>query len=278
VAPAHFGGHRLKYKSRRETKVHEQKDETTTVTEVTETTAAKLNLDPREADAFNRQASRWWDPQGDFRPLHDMNGPRAEWIRAQAPVEGRKLVDIGCGGGLLTEAMARAGAEVTGIDMAEKPLTVAKLHQIESGLDIDYRHITAEQLADECPGRFDVVCCLEMLEHVPDPASVVAACVKLARPGGKLFFSTINRSPIAWGMAIVGAEYVLGLLPRGTHRYDRLIRPSELAGFVRAAGGRVIKIAGVTYNPFSRTVTIGGAPRVNYLLSARKPEDAAGDE
>jgi len=253
---------------------------------VSEATEIELNLDPREADAFNRQASRWWDPQGDFRPLHDLNGPRVEWIRAQAPVEGCALVDIGCGGGLLTEAMARAGAHVTGIDMAEKPLTVARLHQIESGLEsdhrqIDYRHITAEQLAEESPGRFDVVCCLEMLEHVPDPASVVAACIKLARPGGKLFFSTINRSPAAWGMAIVGAEYVLNLLPRGTHRYDRLIRPSELARFVRVAGGRVTKIEGVRYNPFSRTVTIGGSPRVNYLLAAEKPraaDETDGDE
>ena len=247
------------------------------MSEAKQATAVRLNLDPREADAFNRQASRWWDPQGDFRPLHDMNGPRVDWIRAQAPVEGRKLVDIGCGGGLLTEAMARAGAEVTGIDMAEKPLTVARLHQIESGLEISYRQNTAEQLAEECPGRFDVVCCLEMLEHVPEPASVVTACMKLVRPGGRLFFSTINRSPAAWGMAIVGAEYVLNLLPRGTHRYDRLIRPSELAGFVRAAGGRVMKIEGVTYNPFSRTVTIGGAPRVNYLLSAEKPQRVESD-
>lgn len=236
-----------------------------------ESKASELNLDPREAEAFNRLASRWWDPQGDSRPLHDMNGPRVEWIRAQAKVEGARLADIGCGGGLLSEAMAQAGAEVTGIDMAEKPLTVARLHQIESGLQIDYRHTTAEQLADEHPGRFDVVCCMEMLEHVPKPSSVVEACLKLAKPGGKLFFSTINRSPLAWSMAIVGAEYVLGLLPRGTHRYDRLIRPSELSAFIRAAGGRVRRIEGVSYNPFSRTVTIGGAPRVNYLLYAERP-------
>lgn len=241
---------------------------------MTEATEAKLNLDPSEAEAFNRQASRWWDPQGDFRPLHDMNGPRVDWIGAQAPIEGSRLVDIGCGGGLLTEAMARAGAAVTGVDMAEKPLKVARLHQIESGLDIDYRQTTAERLAEEFAGRYDIVCCLEMLEHVPEPASVVAACMKLVRPGGSLFFSTINRSPLAWSLAIVGAEYVLNLLPRGTHRYDRLIRPSELAAFVRAAGGRVMKIQGVRYNPFSRTVTVGTAPRVNYMLSARKPHTA----
>ena len=246
---------------------------------MTETTETELNLDPREAEAFDRLASRWWDPQGDSRPLHDMNGPRVEWICAQAKIEGARLLDVGCGGGLLSEAMARAGAEVTGIDMARKPLTVARLHQIESGLkdngrEIDYRQATAEQLAEAQPGEFDVVCCLEMLEHVPNPASVVAACMTLVRPGGKLFFSTINRSPLAWGTAIVGGEYVLGLLPRGTHRYDRLIRPSELSGFIRAAGGRVKKIEGVRYNPFSRTVTIGGAPRVNYLLSAEKPATA----
>lgn len=237
-----------------------------------ESKASELNLDPREAEAFNKLASRWWDPEGDFRPLHDMNGPRVDWIARLAPPQGRRLVDIGCGGGLLAEAMARAGAEITAIDMAEKPLMVARMHQIESGLKIDYRQQTAEQLADEQPQSFDIVCCLEMLEHVPDPASVVAACMQMVRPGGDLFFSTINRSPLAWGMAIVGAEYVLGLLPRGTHRYDRLIRPSELAGHVRAAGGRVEQVQGVGYNPFSRTVAIGGAPRVNYLLHARRPD------
>ena len=246
---------------------------------MTDTTENALNLDPREAEAFDRLAARWWDPRGGSGPLHDINGPRVEWIAAQAGIDGARLLDVGCGGGLLSEAMARAGARVTGIDMAEKPLKVARLHQVESGLkenarEIDYRQSTAEQLAESQPGEFDVVCCLEMLEHVPSPASVVAACMKLARPGGKLFFSTINRSPLAWGTAIVGAEYVLGLLPRGTHRYDRLIRPSELSAFIREAGGRVRKISGLRYNPFSRTVVIGGAPRVNYLLSAEKPATA----
>jgi len=242
---------------------------------VIESKASELNLDPREAEAFNRLASRWWDPQGDFRPLHDLNGPRVDWICGLAPPADQALLDIGCGGGLLTEAMARAGARVTGIDIAEKPLTVARLHQVESGLEIEYRKQTAEELAEQAPASFDIVCCLEMLEHVPDPASVVRACLELVRPGGALFFSTINRSPLAWAAAIVGAEYVLRLLPRGTHRYDRLIRPSELAGFIRAAGGRVECIEGMNYNPFSRTVTIGGPPRVNYLIHARRPEAAA---
>lgn len=234
-----------------------------------------LNLDPREAEAFNRLASRWWDPEGDFRPLHDLNGPRVDWIASIAPPKDQRLLDVGCGGGLLTEAMAAAGARVTGIDMAEKPLTVARLHQVESGLEIDYRQITAEQLAEQEPAAFDIVCCLEMLEHVPDPARTVRACVTLVRPGGHLFFSTINRSPLAWATAIVGAEYVLRLLPRGTHRYDRLIRPAELADYVRRAGGRVERIEGMNYNPFSRTVRIGGAPRVNYLVHARRPDASA---
>jgi len=236
---------------------------------------ARLNLDPREAEAFDRLASRWWDPEGEFRPLHDMNGPRTDWIAGRARLDGARALDVGCGGGLLSESLARAGANVTAIDMAEKPLAVARLHQIESGLEIDYRRETAEAMAEARPGGFDVVCCLEMLEHVPDPASVVRACLSLVRPGGALFFSTINRSPLAWAGAIVGAEYVLGLLARGTHRYDRLIRPSELADQVRAAGGVVEAIDGVTYNPFSRTVTIGGAPRINYLMHARRPEDPA---
>lgn len=231
-----------------------------------------LNLDPRETEAFNRLAARWWDPEGDFRPLHDLNGPRVDWILERAAVDAKAVVDIGCGGGLLCEALARAGGRVTGIDMAEKPLNVARLHLDESGLEVDYRQTTAEAMLPDQAGRYDVVCCLEMLEHVPEPASVVDACARLAAPGGAVFFSTINRSPLAWALAIVGAEYVLNLLPRGTHRYDRLIRPSELAGWARAAGLEVSEITGMSYNPLSRSVRIGGPPRVNYLVHARRPE------
>lgn len=239
----------------------------------TETRSTRnANVDPRETGKFDALAARWWDPEGDSRPLHDMNGPRVNYIAERTSLEGRRVVDVGCGGGLLSEALAGAGADVTGIDVAEKPLTVARMHQAESGLEIDYRLMTAEELRDESPGSFDVVCCLEMLEHVPDPARTVASCADLCRPGGDLFFSTINRSPLAWALAIAGAEYVLGLLPRGTHHYDRLIRPEELAGACRRCGLEVCDISGMTYNPVSRTVGIGGRPRVNYLLHARKPE------
>ena len=235
--------------------------------------AKQRNLDPGEAAKFNALAARWWDPDGDFRPLHDINGPRVEYIATRADIKGRDVLDVGCGGGILTESLARIGARVTGIDGADKALAVARLHQAESDLGIDYRLITAEEMAAEQPESFDVVCCLEMLEHVPDPASTVAACAALVRHGGELFFSTINRSPLAWAGAIVGAEYVLGLLPRGTHRYDRLIRPDELAAACRQAGLQVQDICGMTYNPFSRTVRLGGPPRINYLLHASRPQE-----
>ncbi len=237
-----------------------------------ETTGKGRNLDQREADKFNALAARWWDPDGDFKPLHDINGPRVEYIAARARLADETVLDVGCGGGILCEAMAQQGARVTGIDVADKPLAVARLHQSESDLVVDYKLITAEELAAEAPASFGVVCCLEMLEHVPDPASTVAACAALCRPGGELFFSTINRNPLAWATAIVGAEYVLGLLPRGTHRYDRLIRPDELATTCRQAGLIVRDISGMTYNPFSRTVRIGARPTVNYLLHASRPE------
>ncbi|MEN1727912.1 MAG: bifunctional 2-polyprenyl-6-hydroxyphenol methylase/3-demethylubiquinol 3-O-methyltransferase UbiG [Pseudomonadota bacterium] len=236
------------------------------------TNQSTLNMDPAEAEKFDALASRWWDPEGDFRPLHDINGPRADYIAARCQLRGAKLIDIGCGGGLLCEALARRGAEVTGLDAAQRPLSVARLHRLESELEIDYVHSTAEEMADQHADAFDVVCCLEMLEHVPDPASTIKACADLVRPGGQLFFSTINRTPLAWAGAIVGAEYVLGLLPRGTHRYDRLIRPAELADACRRAGLVVNEIVGMNYNPFSRTVRIGGRPSINYLLHAHRPE------
>jgi 2-polyprenyl-6-hydroxyphenyl methylase/3-demethylubiquinone-9 3-methyltransferase len=233
--------------------------------------SAAPNMDPGEAEKFNALAARWWDPEGDFRPLHDINGPRMEYIADRAELEGVDVLDVGCGGGILCEALARRGARVTGIDVAERALAVARLHCEESGLEIDYRGSTVEKVAAESPGAFDVVCCLEMLEHVPDPSAVVQACADACRPGGSLFFSTINRNPVAWAGAIVGAEYVLGLLPRGTHRYDRLIRPDELAAACRHCGLKVDAITGMAYNPLSRTVRLGTQPTINYLLHATQP-------
>ncbi|QOC24228.1 bifunctional 2-polyprenyl-6-hydroxyphenol methylase/3-demethylubiquinol 3-O-methyltransferase UbiG [Wenzhouxiangella sp. AB-CW3] len=229
-------------------------------------------MDPREAEHFDALAARWWDSEGEFRTLHDINGPRVDYIAERAELADREVLDVGCGGGILSEALARAGARVTGIDVAGRALAVARMHQSESGLALDYRESTAEALADRLPERFDVVCCLEMLEHVPDPVSVVTACARLARPGGDLFFSTINRSALAWAGAIVAGEYLLRLLPRGTHRYDRLIRPEELARACRQSGLSVCAIDGMDYNPVSRTVRIGSRPRINYFLHARKPE------
>jgi 2-polyprenyl-6-hydroxyphenyl methylase/3-demethylubiquinone-9 3-methyltransferase len=229
------------------------------------------NVDRAEIAKFEALAARWWDPTGDFRPLHDINPTRLEYITQRCPADGIAAVDVGCGGGLLAEALAGSGARVTGIDMGEAPLAVARLHAEESGVHVDYRQTTAEALADELPGAFDLVTCLEMLEHVPDPDSVVAACARLARPGGQLFFSTINRNPKAWLMAVVGAEYVLGLLPRGTHEYDKFITPAELARSIRRAGLEVEEIRGMTYNPFTRAVALGDDVDVNYLIHARKP-------
>ena len=226
------------------------------------------NLDPREIDKFDGLAQRWWDPDGDFKPLHDINPVRLEYIAARAGLEGARVLDIGCGGGILAESMASRGAHVSAIDMAEAPLAVARIHQQISGVDVDYRRATAEQEARESPGQYDVVTCLEMLEHVPDPSSVVAACARLVKPGGHVFFSTINRNLKSFMMAIVGAEYVLRILPRGTHEYEKLIRPSELAAWVRATGMSVEETRGMHYNPLTRNTRLGGNVDVNYLMYA----------
>jgi 2-polyprenyl-6-hydroxyphenyl methylase/3-demethylubiquinone-9 3-methyltransferase len=229
------------------------------------------NYDPAELAKFSALAHRWWDPTSEFRPLHEINPLRLAHIEKLAGgLAGKRVVDIGCGGGILTEAMAARGARVTGIDLAEKPLKVAMLHALESASTVEYRLVSAEALAEESPGEFDVVTCMEMLEHVPDPASIVAACARLVRPGGQAFFSTINRNPKSFLFAIVGAEYVLGLLPKGTHEYARFIRPSELTRYCRAAGLESLDLTGMTYNPLTRVYALGRDVDVNYLLACRK--------
>jgi len=230
------------------------------------------NVDPDEIAKFEKLASRWWDPNSEFKPLHDINPLRANWIDERAPVSGKSVVDVGCGGGLLSEALAHRGANVTGIDMGEAPLAVARLHQLESGVDVSYLQSTAESLAAAKPAEFDVVTCLEMLEHVPDPSTVIRACADLCRPGGDLFFSTINRNPKSFLFAIVGAEYVLNLLPRGTHEYAKLIKPSELARWIREAGLELKEMTGMTYNPLTQHYRlVSDDVSVNYLVRAYKP-------
>ena len=225
-----------------------------------------------EIAKFEALASRWWDPTSEFKPLHDINPLRANWIDDFSQVSGKRLLDVGCGGGLIAEAMAWRGAAVTGIDMGEAPLAVAKIHRLESELDIDYQQITAEELAEQQPGSYDVVCCLEMLEHVPDPSSVIAACAKLAKPGADLYFSTINRNPKAFAFAIVGAEYILNLLPKGTHEYGKFIRPSELGRWARDAGLQLTDMTGLTYNPITRHYRLNASDvSVNYMVRAVKP-------
>jgi 2-polyprenyl-6-hydroxyphenyl methylase/3-demethylubiquinone-9 3-methyltransferase len=239
-------------------------------------TATTRNFDRAEIAKFEALAHRWWDRHSEFKALHDINPLRANYIDARSPVAGKRLLDVGCGGGILAEAMAQRGARVTGIDMGEAPLAVARLHQLESGVDVDYRQCTAEELAAAEPAAFDVVTCLEMLEHVPAPGSVIDACAALCKPGGDVYFSTINRNPKAYLFAVVGAEYVLKLLPRGTHDYARFIRPSELAAWLRGAGLELLDITGMVYNPLTRHYRLD--PRdvsVNYLLHARKPLSSA---
>lgn len=229
------------------------------------------NVDPQEVAKFSELAHRWWDPHSEFKPLHDINPLRLAWIDRCAGLAGKRALDVGCGGGLLAEGMATCGANVTGIDMSEKALGVAKLHMLESGRQVDYRLIAAEALAAEAPAAFDVVTCLEMLEHVPDPASTVAACAQLVKPGGQVFFSTISRNPKAYLFAVIGAEYVLNMLPKGTHDYAKFLRPAELARFAREAGLEVAEIVGMSYNPFTQTYRLGSDTSVNYLMRAVRP-------
>lgn len=240
-----------------------------------ETTATTANVDPDEIARFDALASRWWDPDGDFRPLHEINPLRLDWIHERAALDGKAVLDVGCGGGILAESMDRRGAGVTGIDLAEGPLAVARLHQSESGTSVEYRHAGAEAFAEERPERYDVVTCLELLEHVPDPDAVVAACAALVRPGGDVFFSTINRNPKAFLFAIVGAEYLLRLLPAGTHQYEKFIRPSELEAAARTAGLELEGMIGLHYNPLTREYSLGANVDVNYLMHFRRRHGGA---
>lgn len=231
------------------------------------------NVDLQEIAKFEALASRWWDHSGEFRPLHEINPLRANFIDQHSPVAGKQLVDVGCGGGILAESMAQRGAAVTGIDMGEAPLSVARMHGLESGVEVNYRQSTAEELAAEEAGTYDIVCCLEMLEHVPDPGAVIAACAALARPGGSLYFSTINRNAKAFAFAIVGAEHILKLLPAGTHEYAKFIKPSELAGWLREAGLVLEGMTGLTYNPLTSRYRLNDRDvSVNYMVRASKPD------
>jgi len=230
------------------------------------------NADPQELAKFSDLAHKWWDPESEFRPLHEINPLRLDWIDRLAAIQGKRVVDVGCGGGILAESMARRGADVLGVDLADKPLKVAMLHAMEAGLaNIEYRAVAAEALAAEQPGQFDVVTCMEMLEHVPDPASVVRACTDMAKPGGWVFFSTIHRNPKAFLMAIVGAEYVLNLLPRGTHEFAKFIKPAELVRWAREAGLQHVEFKGMGYNPLTRRYSLNDDTSVNYLVACRKP-------
>ncbi|MBI4206106.1 MAG: bifunctional 2-polyprenyl-6-hydroxyphenol methylase/3-demethylubiquinol 3-O-methyltransferase UbiG [Betaproteobacteria bacterium] len=232
-----------------------------------------INVDPLELEKFSQLAHRWWDPTSEFRPLHEINPLRLDYIDRVAGLRGKSVLDVGCGGGILAESMAERGARVTGIDLAEKPLKVAELHLRESGRQVDYRMISAEDLAREAPHAFDVITCMEMLEHVPDPSATVQACAELLKPRGLAFFATINRNPKSYLLAILGAEYVLRLLPRGTHDYAKFIKPSELSAMCRNSGLGVSGLIGMTYNPFARRYSLGGDTDVNYILHCRSESE-----
>lgn len=233
--------------------------------------AQATNADPHEIQKFSELAHRWWDPTSEFRPLHEINPLRLEWINARAPLAGKDVIDIGCGGGILSESMVRKGARVTGIDLSDKALKVADLHSLESGVAVRYEKIAAEDMAAREAGQFDVVTCMEMLEHVPDPAAIVKAAATLVKPGGKVFFSTLNRNPKSYLFAIVGAEYVLRMLPKGTHDYAKFITPSELSQFVRSAGLQVDGLKGLTYNPLTQFYALNQDTDVNYMMACTRP-------
>ena len=233
--------------------------------------SSNSNVDPAELAKFGALAARWWDPHSEFKPLHDINPLRLNWIDRHVGLSGKRVIDIGCGGGILAESMATRGADVTGIDLSEKPLKVAQLHLLESGQQVNYRLIAAEEIAKQQPEQFDCVTCMEMLEHVPEPNSTVKAAAALVKPGGWVFFSTLNRNPKSFLFAIVGAEYVLNMLPKGTHEYRRFITPAELAAMVRDAGLTVTEFTGMTYNPFSKVYALNDDISVNYIVACRKP-------
>ena len=235
-------------------------------------TEQTLNVDPQEIAKFEELASRWWDPESEFKPLHEINPLRLEYIDRRSKLKDKTVVDVGCGGGILAESMANRGAQVLGIDMGQAPLSVAQLHKLESGVELEYQKITAEDLATKATEKYDVVTCMEMLEHVPDPASTIAACSSLVKPGGHVFFSTINRNPKSYLFAIVGAEYVLRMLPRGTHDYKKFIKPSELESWARFAGLHLRELTGMSYNPLSKIYSLGHDTDVNYLMHFQKNE------
>jgi 2-polyprenyl-6-hydroxyphenyl methylase/3-demethylubiquinone-9 3-methyltransferase len=232
----------------------------------------QINVDHSEVNKFEELASRWWDPHSEFKPLHEINPLRLGYIKQFTALEGKQVLDVGCGGGILSESLAAYGAQVTGIDMGEAPLQVARLHLLESGLEVNYERIPVERLAEERPASFDLITCMEMLEHVPDPASVVQACAKLVKPGGHLFFSTINRNPKSYLFAIVGAEYLLNLLPKGTHDYAKFIRPSELGAWIRESELESLEIKGLSYNPLTQHYRLGDDVDVNYMIATIKQD------